>query len=493
MKKILSFLALILTVFVSLVAVQSHSGNTDASGGHYNRSTGEYHYHHGYPAHSHTDGKCPYDYDDKTGSKSGSAGNVKSADNAAVQSSSVVRTNESRMSIAEFFGCVFTYAVIFLPYVFCIVKGKIKPTALWGFIYFLIISVAVPVIIEARLFNGSITAHFILLCVSSCVFTFIIMCINSYYQKKDGELREGELQRKMSETILREKMLQDKLDILTARYKAKSSPWNDDISQYPAFPTGNWPYICDDAREELVGDYVNKVRACANNEFEAKYRKYQAESDEKYKEKCAELESQLASAQSEIQSAREIISRNNQILSQKDITITSYVKKLRETRKTIQQLKEEHKQEIAQFQCIRSVQEYGMSYAGGDPVPHKYCPQCGLRNADDAEYCRECRHDFKGDSSVIRVSDAALSYMHWVSPKYDTIYQRTRMNSARNVHVLKYDPERQVAYVHSEKDSQTYTTTYRYCTCWDFRMRELPCKHMYAVMINIGIIPGNMQ
>lgn len=49
----------------------AHSGGTDSKGGHYNRSTGEYHYHHGYSAHQHKDmdgdGKldCPYEFDDK--------------------------------------------------------------------------------------------------------------------------------------------------------------------------------------------------------------------------------------------------------------------------------------------------------------------------------------------------------------------------------------------------------------------------------------------
>ena len=32
-------------------------------GGHYDTTTGTYHYHHGYPAHQHTNGICPYDYD----------------------------------------------------------------------------------------------------------------------------------------------------------------------------------------------------------------------------------------------------------------------------------------------------------------------------------------------------------------------------------------------------------------------------------------------
>lgn len=39
----------------------AHSGRTDSNGGHYNRSTGEYHYHHGYSAHQHPGGVCPYD------------------------------------------------------------------------------------------------------------------------------------------------------------------------------------------------------------------------------------------------------------------------------------------------------------------------------------------------------------------------------------------------------------------------------------------------
>lgn len=46
-----------------LVFASAHSGGTDRHGGHYVRSTGEYHYHHGYPAHQHPDGECPYVYD----------------------------------------------------------------------------------------------------------------------------------------------------------------------------------------------------------------------------------------------------------------------------------------------------------------------------------------------------------------------------------------------------------------------------------------------
>lgn len=69
-KRLLAFLLAFLLLLSP--AALAHSGKTDANGGHYDRSTGEYHYHHGYPAHQHydTDGDgiidCPYDFDDKT-------------------------------------------------------------------------------------------------------------------------------------------------------------------------------------------------------------------------------------------------------------------------------------------------------------------------------------------------------------------------------------------------------------------------------------------
>ena len=76
-RNILSKLFLILllssiTVFILTTNASAHSGKTDWQGGHTDSSTGDYHYHHGYPAHDHYDmdgdGKadCPYDFDDKT-------------------------------------------------------------------------------------------------------------------------------------------------------------------------------------------------------------------------------------------------------------------------------------------------------------------------------------------------------------------------------------------------------------------------------------------
>lgn len=58
--------AILLFVALSSFLVSGHSGGTDSSGGHYNSSTGDYHYHHGYSAHQHTNGICPYLYNDNT-------------------------------------------------------------------------------------------------------------------------------------------------------------------------------------------------------------------------------------------------------------------------------------------------------------------------------------------------------------------------------------------------------------------------------------------
>ena len=66
-KKHISIIVLGMLALLMLPASAcAHPGKTDKNGGHYDYSTGEYHYHHGYPAHDHPNGICPYDYDDKT-------------------------------------------------------------------------------------------------------------------------------------------------------------------------------------------------------------------------------------------------------------------------------------------------------------------------------------------------------------------------------------------------------------------------------------------
>lgn len=94
-KRLLAFLLAFLLLLSPTVL--AHSGKTDANGGHYDRSTGEYHYHHGYAAHQHYDmdgdgvADCPYDFDDKTDhssrSDSGSSHAVQSTPRPSPQKS----------------------------------------------------------------------------------------------------------------------------------------------------------------------------------------------------------------------------------------------------------------------------------------------------------------------------------------------------------------------------------------------------------------------
>lgn len=100
MKKVFSLFCF-LFVFIACIPMSSyaHSGRTDGNGGHIDHSTGEYHYHHGYPAHQHwdmnNDGKldCPYLFDNKTNRNSGNSNSSTSKNTAT---SSTVPKTESK-------------------------------------------------------------------------------------------------------------------------------------------------------------------------------------------------------------------------------------------------------------------------------------------------------------------------------------------------------------------------------------------------------------
>lgn len=64
------FLFGIALVMLSAVVAFAHSGDTDSKGGHHVSGTSEYHYHHGYPAHDHVNGECPYDFKNRVVSNS---------------------------------------------------------------------------------------------------------------------------------------------------------------------------------------------------------------------------------------------------------------------------------------------------------------------------------------------------------------------------------------------------------------------------------------
>lgn len=77
----------------------AHGGSLDGNGGHYNRSTGEYHYHHGYPAHQHPNGVCPYNFDDKTDRSPGNGSGGGSANPPVVTYAPKATANKNAASV----------------------------------------------------------------------------------------------------------------------------------------------------------------------------------------------------------------------------------------------------------------------------------------------------------------------------------------------------------------------------------------------------------
>lgn len=97
-KKALLFFTIIVlcTVLLPLSAI-AHSGRTDSDGGHYDSSTGEYHYHHGYSAHQHPGGVCPYERD--------STPNKGSVSNSALLSTSSDK-NDENVDVYDIYGFI---------------------------------------------------------------------------------------------------------------------------------------------------------------------------------------------------------------------------------------------------------------------------------------------------------------------------------------------------------------------------------------------------
>ena len=79
MRKIKNGIAVCAAMFIVscsvMIPAMAHPGRTDGQGGHTNKSTGEYHYHHGYPEHQHPNGVCPYNFYDKNEGTTGGSSN----------------------------------------------------------------------------------------------------------------------------------------------------------------------------------------------------------------------------------------------------------------------------------------------------------------------------------------------------------------------------------------------------------------------------------
>ena len=108
MKKIYIFILSLIIICCSSSLVLAHSGRTDTNGGHFNRDTGDYHYHHGLPEHDHPDGVCPYE-----------SNNEESSSNTTTET----ETSESPSNFVKFLGCV--VGGLFLGYIFGLIPTSV--------------------------------------------------------------------------------------------------------------------------------------------------------------------------------------------------------------------------------------------------------------------------------------------------------------------------------------------------------------------------------
>ena len=104
-EKIVSALIIILSILSIQISVYSHSGRTDANGGHKDNQNksglGSYHYHcGGHPAHLHPNGVCPYSSSSQSSTSSSSSGSSSTSGSSSSSSSSSKTTTSVPSTIA---------------------------------------------------------------------------------------------------------------------------------------------------------------------------------------------------------------------------------------------------------------------------------------------------------------------------------------------------------------------------------------------------------
>ena len=70
---------------------------------------------------------------------------------------------------------------------------------------------------------------------------------------------------------------------------------------------------------------------------------------------------------------------------------------------------------------------------------------------------------------------------------HDEDGQTTRQKRAWGCYMDSIDYKRREAKMHGNR-GEVYTTTLEKCTCYDFRKRRIPCKHMYRLAMELGLV-----
>lgn len=114
---------ILIVLILCVPSVSAHSGKTDSQGGH--NSPSGYHYHHGYPAHQHINGTCPYDFDDKTNHKSSGSNKTKKSSDKFTATDTKTSSSSDNIGIISLIVILICFLGPLLAGFVLIIKDKI--------------------------------------------------------------------------------------------------------------------------------------------------------------------------------------------------------------------------------------------------------------------------------------------------------------------------------------------------------------------------------
>ena len=82
-----------------------------------------------------------------------------------------------------------------------------------------------------------------------------------------------------------------------------------------------------------------------------------------------------------------------------------------------------------------------------------------------------------------------MSFDKWDSSVHNNFEQLKRRISAAKIDEgdIELDPANQTARIYGS-DPEPYLVTLEECSCYDFQSRNLPCKHMYRLALELGYL-----
>ena len=463
MKRIFCIVLSVMILFLAFaIPITAHSGKTDAVGGHYDSSTGEYHYHHGYPAHQHTNGKCPYDYNDKTNHSSGGS-----------TSSSSSGCNDSGSVISVLFGIFCIGSVLAFIIFICVVSSKPhnqpKPSPKTSSTTTqsktaTAVSKTTPIVKDSKV--SDLESEVSRLKREKNDLESSIRYKDALIKQKDIEIsnyQKTDAQKRISELEISLKTAQRFRDshwsqLTSLKKEHEKYVKNTEAELKKAKESATTVSVAEQNRlQDLVIKLQLDVQRLEKNtkESEARHDKEKA----KYEKEIARLKS---TPQHQVEELNGKIKTLEQINETHKNTITSLKKELAESRKATHASKPPAEEERRHYEeRIDKLKEELK-----EPTYYKNLFTSSLRKlekeGDNLFYNYPSVHDFLRQVTDKRFHRALIEDIS-ISGK---IQLQASIRSA----------------------GSTYTTTLQSCTCVDYNRTHAPCKHMLFLVYHTGVL-----